>query len=45
MSDKEIEVFNEFKNLLIDIEKGYYSNGDLIDTLNYFYLKLELNKE
>lgn len=40
MSEKEIELFNEFKEFLIAVNNEEYSASDAKEMLDYFYDKL-----
>ena len=41
LSEKEIEIFNEIKEFLEDVNNGDYSTGDAMEMLDYFYEKLK----
>jgi len=41
MTEKEIEIFNEFKEFLKEWNDGNYSSGDTMDVLQGFHDRLE----
>ena len=41
MTEKEIEIFNEFKEFLKEWNDGNYSSGDAMDVLQDFHDRLE----
>lgn len=40
MNQKEIEIFNEIKEFLKEVNNDEYSIGDIMDSLEYFHDKL-----
>lgn len=45
MTEKEIEIFNELKEFLIEWNEGYYSGGDTMGILQDFHDRLEIIKK
>lgn len=41
MNEKEKQLFEEIKEFLKEFDNGDYSTGDAMETLNYFYEKVQ----